>query len=347
MASFVVVQDNNLVDVETEEAFITKPGNVITLEDIKMLPGQVKTIIVALCDAPRLRLNATLKVFPTDVTALITISHASILLQNFRLEITLSNDNKSVNFNVKRGTVIATAIADDASSVLSHRSTSFYSQLFLRLFCSVKSADFSGVTVDRDGRMTFGPLFNVTLDKKEKVVCKNGTAYSLETVVSFLTHYNSSDAVPYANYLEAAIEGDAEDLVDERDAEPIHRYFHGHDNFLLIRKKQGLKRKSDMDETDPIYFGNHPQCLAEVGRLGICVLSRMVQRYMSQSKLSEKDAKERLENVLTLLNVAKCDVAKLASKTTHSRLVFERSIRRKLLRMYEENPDALEDCRTL
>ena len=132
----------------------------------------------------------------------------------------MSNDNKNVNFNVKRGTVIATAIVNSISSasILPHRSKSFYGRLFLRLYCSVKAADFSDVTVDGDGKMNFGPLFGVKLDKNEKVISKNGTVHSLETIIHFLTHYNQNDATPYANYVQAAIEADAKDLVDERDA---------------------------------------------------------------------------------------------------------------------------------
>ena len=282
------------------------------------------------------------------------------MLQNFRFEIILSNDNKNVNFNVKRGTVIATAIVNSISSasILPHRSKSFYGRLFLRLYCSVKAADFSDVTVDGDGKMNFGPLFGVKLDKNEKVISKNGTVHSLETIIHFLTHYNQNDATPYANYVQAAIEADAKDLVDERDAKQIYRYFNGQDKLLSIRWKCSLKRAlndygedEEDGEVDPISFGeDHPKCLEEVSRLGVDVMSRIVRRYMYQSKASEDDAKARIEKVLKLFNVANCDcenVSKLSSKTTQSKTIFLRSIWRKLLRAYKNNPNALDECRPL
>jgi hypothetical protein len=157
--------------------------------------GQSRSVVAALCGVPRIAQNSTLKVFPSPalINLKASISDKALLLPNYRIDVTIRNDEKSIHLTVDRGTVVAVAVVSDAAkSVLPPRPRHIYCQVFLRHYCDVTGADFGGVAVCDDGKIRFGSNFDVSLSKNEKAIVKNpSTSYSLETVVAFLKHYRS------------------------------------------------------------------------------------------------------------------------------------------------------------
>ena len=351
------------IGLEAEEPFVKKPGNVVTLQDVTVDPGQSKVIVVALCDAPRICIQAKIQLFAAralnDTSG--TISESATLLQNFKLEVTLSNDHKSCELTIPRGTVSALAVVADCQKDVFHpRSSAVYCYQLLRHYCMVTSGDMSDVTVDDAGMVCFGQNFEVVLDKDSEVLFNKTSTfsqcYTVSTVVSFLTHYKSCDASSYANYLQAAIRADAEDFVDERDAEAMFKLMHGLTKSIPKPKKNRFKtakKTSGEVETnfDLVSFEGFPNCLIEVGNFGEEFLSKVIGLSVDRFKMnSQNDAKLRLEDFLTLLHDSKVDCRQLQKQATRigkSRQIFENFFWQKMVRHYEDHPNAFNECSPL
>ena len=349
------------IGMETEEPFVKKPGNVVTLQDVTVPPGQSKIVAVALCDAPRIRPQAKLRLFSARAMNETsgTISGSATLLHNYRLEVTLSNDHKSFDLTVPRGTVIALAVVSDfQKDVLPPRSSAVYCSQLLRHYCMVTSGNVSDVTLDDDGKVHFGQNFEVILDKNSEVLFRqtstSSQSYTLSTVVSFLSNYKSCDQNSYANYLRATIKDGAEDFIDERDAEMMFKWMHG----LIKKPKQSrfktVKKASEAEvETnfDRVQFEGFPNCLAEVDNFGEDFLSKVIGLSMERFKLkSQYAAKQRLEDFLTLLRSTNVDCRQLqkqVSRIGKSRKIFEKCLWQKLVRHFEDHPNVFNECSPL
>ena len=349
--------------MELEEPFIKKPGNIVTLDDVTVEPGQSKVVVTALCDVPRIRTRASMKLFPARAMndASGTISDKSILLPNYRLEVTISNDHKSVDLVIPRGTVIALAIVEDClRDVSGPRSSALYCLLLLRHYCIVAAGDMSAIVCDANGNLSFGQNFEISLNKNSEVLFHKSTGanqrYTVEMVISFLTHYKGSEiGGGYPNYLHEMLREGAADIVSERDAESLFKFLHCKSKWGLPKPKkivhnqpeedvQTETKKNDFDFPE---FRGYSNCLAEAANVGREPITRMIQLQTEKLHVTDVEAKERLEDLFAILHDMKKDcqmLRQLATRVEKSKTTFLTIFWEQINEHYEKHPNAFTEC---
>ena len=135
---------------ESCDPFIKTPGSVVLLNDVTLPAGQTRIIRAFLCDAPRIRENATLAVTPAaailDKKA--TFSNLAVLLPNYRLELTLTSSPDMADVTIRGGTVVAKAVA--VGEVGPPRPRSLYLRQLVRHLSSIASTLLNNVAVTSD-----------------------------------------------------------------------------------------------------------------------------------------------------------------------------------------------------
>ena len=328
----VIKEPNCQTGKESSEPYVAVPGNVVTLEDVTVHPGQRIEITVALCDVSRIRSHANLKISAshnlTEMCA--TVTEHSALLSNYLLDVTLRNNHPCDDLNLSRGTNIAAAIVQDSvTGVMLPRSASLYHLLLLRHYCMLSDGDMSDV-VFKGEKVRLGRGFEINLDKSSEILFPKSSildkAYTVEMVVSFLTHYKHETESAYENYLQKVIVDGASDVIDERDAKNLFQYLHGHCKWLPKQKKPCILNSQQEKSVTTVSFENYARCLEERSRIGIDLLSKVVHCLMQKLRISEAPAKKRLESILELAKQVNCDcptLQRLAVRAGKSRPAFE------------------------
>lgn len=364
-----IVKKEPNCEIEMEEPFIKRAGNVVTLDDVTLEPGQSKVVIAALCDVPRIRTRALMNLLPApainDTSG--TISDKSILFPNYRLEVKISNDHKSNQtancLFFPRGTVIALAIVEDCKrDVAGPRSSALYCLLLLRHYCMVTSGDMSDIVCDADGNLSFGHNFEISLNKNSEVLFHKSTGtnqrYTVEMVISFLTHYKNSEmgGSGYPNYLQEMLREGAADIVSERDAESLYKFLHGKTRWGLPKPKKivhnqpkDVQRGTTKNFEFPEFHG-YTNCLAEAANVGGDLILKLIQIQTEKLNVTDVEAKDRLEDFLSILHDMKKDcpmLQQLATRVEKSKTTFQTIFWEQLVEHYEKHPNAFSECRPL
>ena len=136
------------------------------------------------------------------------------------------------------------------------------------------------------------------------------------------------------NYLQKVMTDGASDFIDERDAENLFQYLHGHCKWLSKPRRIFVGNSQPENTVTTVSFENFATCLQERSRMGIDLLSKVVHCLVHKMRISEAEAKKRVETILQLSKQVNYDglaLQRLATRAAKLRPVFEKLLWQKMI----------------